>query len=311
MVETTNAATIARSNRLLTDEMLARFNERAPVYDRENRFLHEDFEELRASGYLNAALPPEFGGPGLNLSEVSQLQRRLAYYAPATAIAVNMHFYWTGVAADLHRADDTSLDWILEASAQGGVFAAGHGESGNDVPVFLSTTKAERVAGGWEFTGHKIFGSLSPVWTYFGLHGMDMNDPQHPQVVHAFLSRDAVGYRIEPTWDVLGMRATESNDTILERAFVPDSQIALHLPARFRRRGVLPRQPVRVGAAWLRYRLRRHRAARLRHHGGADAQAQFDRAHAVDGASPRGAAPRGRDAHGAGGHRCTPRPRHR
>ena len=35
---------------LLTDEMLARFDERAPVYDRENRFFDEDFEELRASG---------------------------------------------------------------------------------------------------------------------------------------------------------------------------------------------------------------------------------------------------------------------
>ena len=32
---------------LLTDDMLARFDERAPIYDRENRFFHEDFEELR------------------------------------------------------------------------------------------------------------------------------------------------------------------------------------------------------------------------------------------------------------------------
>ena len=35
---------------LLTDEMLARFDERAPQYDRENRFFDEDFAELRASG---------------------------------------------------------------------------------------------------------------------------------------------------------------------------------------------------------------------------------------------------------------------
>ena len=28
-------------------EMLARFDERAPMYDRENRFFDEDFEELR------------------------------------------------------------------------------------------------------------------------------------------------------------------------------------------------------------------------------------------------------------------------
>ena len=80
--------------------MLARFDERAPVYDREHRFFTEDFEELRDCGYLNAAVPVAFGGAGLTFAEVQDLQRRLAYVAPATALAVNMHFYWTGVAAD-------------------------------------------------------------------------------------------------------------------------------------------------------------------------------------------------------------------
>src|SRR5687767_7541244 len=118
---------LTTASSLLTDEMLARFDERAPGYDRENRFFDEDFEELRESGYLDAALLPDFGGPGLTLAEVMRLQRRLAYYAPATAIAVNMHLYWIGVAADLYRAGDTSLAWLLEEAAAGHVFAAGHG----------------------------------------------------------------------------------------------------------------------------------------------------------------------------------------
>ena len=51
---------------LLTDDMLARFDERAPVYDRENRFFDEDWQELKESGYLLATVPTEFGGGGLN-----------------------------------------------------------------------------------------------------------------------------------------------------------------------------------------------------------------------------------------------------
>ena len=51
--------------------------------------------------------------------------------------------------------------------------------------------------------------------------------------MHAFLPRDASGYRIEQTWDILGMRATESNDTILDRAFVADEDVALVCPAGF------------------------------------------------------------------------------
>ena len=218
---------------LLSDDMLARFDERAPLYDRENRFFSEDFEELRRSGYLLATVPTEFGGAGLGLHEYSRLQRRLAYVAPATALAVNMHCYWTGVAADLMRAGDDSCRWILEKASEGEVFHALHGEAGNDLPLLLAVATAERRDGGWEISGHKIFGSLTPVWTYGGFHAMDTSDPDHPRIVHGFLPRDTDGVEIIETWDTLGMRATQSQDTILDRAFVPDDLVALVCPSGF------------------------------------------------------------------------------
>lgn len=222
--------TITRDG-VLTDEMLARFDERAPVYDRENRFFEEDFEELRESGYLKIAVPEEFGGLGLGLDEVVALQRRMAYVAPATAIAVNMHVYWTGLFADLWRGGDKSGAWILSEAGDGKIFAAGHGEGGNDIPVLLSSGRAERGDAGWKLSAHKIFGSLSPVWDYLGVHAMGASDTAAPQIVHAFVSRDSEGYRIEHTWDVLGMRATQSDDTILEETFVPDDRVVMVCPA--------------------------------------------------------------------------------
>jgi alkylation response protein AidB-like acyl-CoA dehydrogenase len=94
---------------VLTDEMLQRFHERAPGYDRDNKFFHEDFEELRDAGYLNITAPTEFGGMGLNLAQTMREQRKLAYHAPATAVAVNMHIYWTVLCADLYRIGDESM----------------------------------------------------------------------------------------------------------------------------------------------------------------------------------------------------------
>jgi alkylation response protein AidB-like acyl-CoA dehydrogenase len=115
------------------------------------------------------------------------------------------------------------------------VFAAGHAESGNDVPVLFSTTKAERVTGGYRFTGRKSFGSLGPAWTFLGMHGMDTSDADHPKVVHAFMPRNAPGSEIVRTWDdVLGMRATRSDDTILNGVIVPDKHIARIVPAGFK-----------------------------------------------------------------------------
>lgn len=220
---------------LLSDEMLTRFHERAPVYDRENRFFMEDFEELREVGYLNMPVPKELGGLGMTLAQVCREQRRLAYYAPATALAVNMHLYWVGSASNCWAAGDKSVEWLLRGSVDGNVYAAGHAETGNDVPAMYSTTKAERVEGGYVFTGRKSFGSLTPVWTHLGLHGMvsNGNGLEGAQVVHAFMPRAASGYTIKDTWDVLGMRATRSDDTLLERAFVADEHIARVLPVGF------------------------------------------------------------------------------
>jgi alkylation response protein AidB-like acyl-CoA dehydrogenase len=130
------------------------------------------------------------------------------------------------VAADLRRMGDNSLEWLLREAIAGEVFAAGHAESGNDLPVLLSTSRAERVDGGYRFWGHKMFGSLTPVWTRLGVHAMDASDPTQPKIVHGFVPRGSDGYTVRETWDTLGMRATRSDDTLLEGVTIPDRYIA-------------------------------------------------------------------------------------
>jgi alkylation response protein AidB-like acyl-CoA dehydrogenase len=225
-METTTAADL-----VLPEQMLAGFAQRCRSYDIENRFFDEDFRDLKDAGYLTIAVPREFGGRGFNLTQVWREQRRLAYHAPATALGTNMHIYWTGVAADLWRRGDRSLQWMLEEATAGEVFAAGHAERGNDIPVLLATAAAERVDGGFRFTGRKMFGSLAPVWTRYGLHAMWPDAEGGPKIVHAFLPRDSAGYRIVETWDTLGMRGTRSDDVLLEGAFVPDKYVARIVPA--------------------------------------------------------------------------------
>jgi alkylation response protein AidB-like acyl-CoA dehydrogenase len=214
----------------LRDELIEECGERAATYDRENRFFTEDWEAIKATGFLKVNTPKELGGYGMTPMDVSRELRRLAYRAPATALAVNMHLYWTGIAAGLWNHGDKSLEWMLRECVEGQVYAAGHAEAGNDLPGLLSTTRAEKVEGGYKFYGHKMFGSLSPVWTRYGIHGMDASDPANPKVIHGFLPRESTGYTIKETWDTLGMRATKSDDTILDGAFIPDKYIARQLP---------------------------------------------------------------------------------
>src|SRR6478736_6634641 len=111
------ATVLSAAETILSDELLARFAKRAPQYDRDNTFFTEDFDELRQAGYLRVAVPVDLGGAGWSLAEVVRQQRRLAYHAAPTALAINMHLYWTGNAADLWRRGDKSQQWLLEAAA--------------------------------------------------------------------------------------------------------------------------------------------------------------------------------------------------
>lgn len=206
--------------------MLARFDERAAGYDRENRFFDEDFAELRRSGYLDIAIPEKFGGPGLLLAEVLELQRRLAYVAPATALGVNMHLYFTGTAADLHRAGDSSCDCRC---------------------------------------------------------------------------------RVDETWDVLGMRATQSQDTFLDRVFVPDEYVPLVCPAGLKGAGLF-----HLGIfAWGLLGFPTVYAAIARRAYDLAIEGLPKRTSVapdpVDGPPPRSAAPGSRHADGPGGRRPVPR----
>jgi alkylation response protein AidB-like acyl-CoA dehydrogenase len=200
---------------VLTPELLARIRSRAAGYDRDNAFFTEDLAELRDAGYLAPR----------SLLETARDQRLLAAYAPATALGINMHLVWTGVARVLHERGDSTLDWVLTDAAAGELFAFGNSEPGNDLVLFDSLTKAEPVDGGYAFTGTKIFTSLSPAWTRLGIFGRDGD-----RLVHGFITRDTPGWKSLDDWDTLGMRATQSHTTVLDGAVVPAARIARILP---------------------------------------------------------------------------------
>ena len=205
----------------LSTELLERIRARANALDDANEFFYADLADLRESGYLRALVPSELGGLGLSLRDVSREQRRLAGAAPATALGVNMHLIWTGVALTLLRRGDVSLEFVLREAAAGELFAFGISERGNDRMLFDSTTVAEPDAdGGFRFSGTKIFTSLSPAWTRLGVHGLDSGGVGVPQLVFGFLERGTDGISVLDDWDSLGMRATHSNSTRLDGARV-------------------------------------------------------------------------------------------
>ncbi|UFS59732.1 acyl-CoA dehydrogenase family protein [Subtercola endophyticus] len=217
---------------IVSDELLQRIRSRAAGYDEANAFFFDDLAELRDAGYLRMFAPTAIGGLGFGLERVAREQVRLATAAPATALALNMHLVWTGVAKTLLDRGDDSLLFVLREAAEGELFAFGNSEAGNDLVLFGSKTRAEpQPDGAYRYYGTKIFTSLSPAWTRLGIFGRDDSAPDAPLLVHGFITRDTPGYTILDDWNTLGMRATQSSTTVLDGAEVPADRVFRKLPA--------------------------------------------------------------------------------
>ncbi|WP_099331826.1 acyl-CoA dehydrogenase family protein [Actinomyces minihominis] len=210
----------------LSDELLAQIHSRAAQYDAENVFPQEDYDELRDAGYLAAFVPKQYGGAGLSLNEIAAEQTRLAKAAPGTALGINMHQIIVGLGRYLVRAGLAQGEQILRDAADGHLFGFGISEPGNDLVLFGSITEARPDGeGGYTFYGTKVFTSLSPAWTRLLTFGSDTTSEDAPKSVFAILHRDRGGVDIKDDWHVLGMRATQSNTTVLNAAPAGASQV--------------------------------------------------------------------------------------
>ncbi|MDN5540063.1 acyl-CoA dehydrogenase, partial [Comamonas sp.] len=84
----------------------------------------------------------------------------------------------------------------------------------------LPATRARRVQGGWQLSGHKIYVTGGPLLAWISV--LAVTDEDKPRLGSFVLPRGTPGSRLVETWDPMGMRATVSQDLLLEEAWVPD-----------------------------------------------------------------------------------------
>ena len=216
----------------LAGRLADEFAERASEHDREGSFPFENYEQMREEGYLGLTVPEELGGMGAGLLELVLAQERLAAGDASTALAVNMHVSPIAQLASLWRASgDDGLAEVLRRAADGRLVYASMSAEPGDPILMTSSTVARPVDSGYRVTGKKIFGTESAVCTEFSTRAL-VDDPESgPTVIFFRLPRDVEGMTVKQTWDVLGMRATQSNDFELDDVFVPEDAVFHRYPA--------------------------------------------------------------------------------
>src|SRR5262245_59244457 len=99
------------------DELGPVFAGRAAAADEEDRFVAENYAQLKERGLIAAGVPEELGGGGLNHSELGDMLRQLAHYCGSTALAFSMHTHQVATNAWRWRHQKAPVDGLLRRVA--------------------------------------------------------------------------------------------------------------------------------------------------------------------------------------------------
>jgi indole-3-acetate monooxygenase len=204
-------------------EMIARFGARAPELEHSDEFVAANYDELRSSGMLAAAVPAELGGKGMEVPELAEMLRTMAHACPSTALAFSMHTHVVAVAAWRWKNQKAPVQPMLEKVVKERVVLVTTG--GGD--WLDSSGEAVAVEGGFRVTARKSFCSAVTAGNILATSAVVS---QKNEVIHFPVSLKAEGVRIEPTWKTLGMRNTGSHDAVLENVFIAEAAVQMRRP---------------------------------------------------------------------------------
>ncbi len=211
----------------IANELGPAFAERAAQHDRDDSFVHQNYEDMKAKGIFAAAVPGDLGGGDASLAELCDLLRTIAHYCGSTALALSMHTHLVAVTAWRYRHEQAPVNALLERVAKEQIVLVSTG--GSD--WLEGTGTAEKVEGGYRVNGRKIFCSGSPAGALLMTTAVYEDGDASRTVMHIPVPLSDEGVKIMDTWHTLGMRATGSNDVMLEDVFVPDGAVGLRRPA--------------------------------------------------------------------------------
>lgn len=201
-----------------------RFATRAQQADEEDRFVAENYRDLKEAGLAAAAVPKELGGGGASIPDLAEMLRILAHHCSSTALAFSMHTHQVAIPAWRWTVQKTAaVEPLLKRVAAENLILLSSG--GSDwIP---GSGRAERVAGGWRITGRKAFTSGAPAGDLLMTGAIAQEDGEEPVVLHFGIPMNSPHVRIDPVWKTLGMRGTGSHDVVIDGHVVPEAAVAL------------------------------------------------------------------------------------
>lgn len=196
------------------------FEARAIENDRDATFPFQNFNDLKNHGFFQLTVPKKYGGEEVSLYEFLLIQEYLGEADGATALSLGWH---NGIVMKIREDqswNENAYESIcLEIVKQGVLMnsCATEPASGSPARGGKPQTVATKVGSDYIINGHKTFTSLAPILDYFIVTATIEDSGE---VGEFLIPREKEGLSIKPTWDTLSMRATRSDDLLLENVRV-------------------------------------------------------------------------------------------
>jgi alkylation response protein AidB-like acyl-CoA dehydrogenase len=211
-------------------DLAADFATRSAAHDRDASHPTENYDRLRAEGFLELTIAKEWGGAGASFLDHTIAYEALGQGCPSTALAFNMHA--SVVMPVLQSAEVAPAAKQLVADLvvrQRQLLGGNFSEPGTTSLIGERplSARARAVDGGYSITGRKMFASMLQAADQVMVMTYPDGATNNFAGMLLLVPRTAAGRRVEPNWDTLGMRATRSDSLILEECRVPESALLL------------------------------------------------------------------------------------
>ena len=193
----------------------------ADAIDRDAEYPQDMFDALRELGLFALPFPAEFGGTHSMLSSciaIEELGR--VCYNTAYLLVVQ----WVPFAAVLAGGNDEQKKRFLPGLASGDLRAAiSVTEPGVGSDVAGLSTRAERVSGGYELTGTKIYCTNSAVSDFVVVAAKTDTSARHGGISVFIVERGTPGFEVTRNEHKLGARGVPSSELHFDKAFVSEN----------------------------------------------------------------------------------------
>lgn len=193
------------------------FRARAAMFDKDNRFPSENYDDLRTSGLLALTVPKGYGGIGADPATYVGVLTEIAKGCASTGLTFNMHCAIVDFLTQI-ASPEQQRRYFSEIVGEGAILASLTSEPASSFrDVFKVRTVIETDGDGYRLHGEKAWCSLSTAARYyFTWSRLSDSKDLTEGLLNLMVPADREGVLVLDDWDTLGMRATASNSIAFE-----------------------------------------------------------------------------------------------